>query len=91
MNTSMKFFTIIIVTKYFHLSFSIINRGKLLNSAMNSLHNFDRSLDNFLAWLSEAESSLESMEVDAERAAITTGSRHQEVVNTLPHHQLKVS
>lgn len=36
---------------------------------MNSLHTFDRSLDKFLAWLSEAESSLEAMEsmADADR------------------------
>lgn len=31
---------------------------------MNSLHNFDRSLDKFLAWLSEAESSLETVDSD---------------------------
>lgn len=54
---------------------------------MNSLHNFDRSLDKFLAWLSEAESSLESVEVDAERAT-SSSSRHPE--SALPHHQLKV-
>ena len=34
---------------------------------MNSLHNFDRSIDKFLAWLSETESSLEGVEADVDR------------------------
>lgn len=66
---------------------SIVLRGKLLNSALNSLHNFDRSLDKFLAWLSEAESSLECVEVDADRA----GVRRDEVANRQFSKQLKVS
>ena len=53
---------------YFPLfHFSIVNRGKSLHSAMNSLHNFDRSIDKFLAWLSETESSLEGVEADVDR------------------------
>lgn len=34
---------------------------------MNSLQNFDRSLDKFLAWLSEAESTLENFESETEK------------------------
>lgn len=48
-------------------SSSIINRGKALNSAMSSLQNFDKSIDNFLAWLSEAESTMECAEVETDR------------------------
>lgn len=67
--------------------FSIINRGKLLHSAMNSLHNFDRSLDKFLAWLSEAESSMEGLEAEADRL----GGRRDQGALRRPQHQLKVS
>jgi hypothetical protein len=45
-------------------SFSIIARGKALNSAVSSLQNFDRSLEKFVAWLSEAESLLDAAERD---------------------------
>lgn len=69
------------------LRFSIVLRGKLLNSALNSLHNFDRSLDKFLAWLSEAESSMESVEVEADRA----GTRRDESATRHFSKQLKVS
>lgn len=65
---------------------SIINRGKLLHSAMNSLHNFDRSLDKFLAWLSEAESSMEGLEAEADRL----GGRRDQGALRRPQHQLKV-
>lgn len=61
-------------------------RGKLLNSALNSLHNFDRSLDKFLAWLSEAESSMECVEGEADRVA---GRRDEPVVRQFSK-QLKV-
>lgn len=54
---------------------------------MNSLHNFDRSLDNFLAWLSEAESSMEGLEADADRL----GGRRDQGALRRPQHQLKVS
>lgn len=63
---------------------SIINRGKLLNSAMNSLQNFDRSLDKFLAWLSEAESTLENIEAEMEKS---DGNRKR---SSYQQHQLKV-
>ncbi|VEN49818.1 unnamed protein product [Callosobruchus maculatus] len=57
---------------YQRLDACIINRGKLLHSALSSLHNLDRSLDKFLAWLSEAESALETLEGegDARRATV---------------------
>ncbi|XP_049955396.1 dystrophin-like [Schistocerca serialis cubense] len=73
--------------RYGNLNSSIINRGKLLHSAMSSLHNFDRSLDKFLAWLSEAESSMECVESDADRL----GSRRDAGAIRQPLHQLKVS
>lgn len=44
----------------------VINRGKLLHSALSSLQNLDRSMDKFLGWLSEAESVLETLETEAE-------------------------
>jgi hypothetical protein len=65
---------------------SIVNRGKSLNSAMNSLQNFDRSLDKFHAWLSEAESSLESADLEADRL----GGRRDPASVRLPLQQLKV-
>jgi len=53
---------------------------------MNSLHNFDRSLDKFLAWLSEAESSMEGLEAEADRL----GGRRDQGALRRPQHQLKV-
>lgn len=53
---------------------------------MASLHNFDRSLDKFLAWLSEAESSIEGLEAEADRLG---GKRDQGALRR-PQHQLKV-
>ncbi|KAK3925763.1 Dystrophin, isoform B, partial [Frankliniella fusca] len=67
--TRVKKMTEMVNQRYQNLNSSIVNRGKMLQSAMNSLHTFDRSLDKFLAWLSEAESSLEAMEADADRLA----------------------
>lgn len=51
---------------YNRLDACVINRGKLLHSALSSLQNLDRSLDKFLAWLSEAESVVETLEGDVE-------------------------
>lgn len=51
---------------YVRLDACMMNRGKLLHSALNSLQNLDRSTDKFLAWLSEAESILESLESEVE-------------------------
>ncbi|XP_076298164.1 dystrophin, isoforms A/C/F/G/H isoform X11 [Lasioglossum baleicum] len=84
--TRVKKMTETINQRYNNLNTSIINRGKLLHSAMNSLHNFDRSLDNFLAWLSEAESSMEGLEADADRL---DGRRDQGALRR-PQHQLKI-
>jgi hypothetical protein len=53
---------------------------------MNSLHNFDRSLDKFLAWLSEAESSMECVEAETDRL----GGRRDPGLLRQPLHQLKV-
>ena len=47
------------------LYFNRVNaRGRALNAAMSSLHSFDRSLDKFMAWLSDTESALESLELE---------------------------
>lgn len=53
---------------------------------MNSLQNFDRSLDKFHAWLSEAESSMEGVELEADRL----GGRRDPSSVRLPLQQLKV-
>ncbi|RVE43474.1 hypothetical protein evm_011872 [Chilo suppressalis] len=50
--------------RYNELNNSIIARGKALNSAVSSLQNFDRSLEKFVAWLSEAESLLDAADRD---------------------------
>ncbi|XP_035721522.1 dystrophin, isoforms A/C/F/G/H-like isoform X2 [Vespa mandarinia] len=84
--TRVKKMTETINQRYNNLNTSIINRGKLLHSAMNSLHNFDRSLDKFLAWLSEAESSMEGLEAEADRL----GGRRDQGALRRPQHQLKV-
>ncbi|KAK0097092.1 hypothetical protein PV326_003328 [Microctonus aethiopoides] len=85
--TRVKKMTEMINQRYNNLNTSIINRGKLLHSAMNSLHNFDRSLDKFLAWLSEAESSMEGLETEADRL----GGRRDQGALRRPQHQLRVS
>ncbi|XP_075226861.1 dystrophin isoform X2 [Lycorma delicatula] len=72
--------------RYNNLNTSIVSRGKLLHSAMNSLHNFDRSLDKFLAWLSEAESSIECFENEADHSGSGSGSGRRD---RQPSHQLK--
>ncbi|KAI4501579.1 hypothetical protein M0802_003456 [Mischocyttarus mexicanus] len=83
--TRVKKMTETINQRYNNLNTSIINRGKLLHSAMNSLHNFDRSLDKFLAWLSESESSMEGLEAEADRL----GGRRDQGALRRPQHQLK--
>ncbi|XP_045779369.1 dystrophin, isoforms A/C/F/G/H-like isoform X8 [Maniola jurtina] len=50
--------------RYNELNNSIVARGKALHSAVSSLQNFDRSLEKFVAWLSEAESLLDAAERD---------------------------
>ncbi|XP_022178731.1 dystrophin, isoforms A/C/F/G/H-like isoform X1 [Myzus persicae] len=53
--------------RFQNLNTNIINRGKVLHSAINSLQNLDKSFDNFLGWLSEAESSMETIEAEFDR------------------------
>ncbi|XP_031638601.1 dystrophin, isoforms A/C/F/G/H isoform X5 [Contarinia nasturtii] len=53
--------------RYNNLNNVVINRGKLLQTAVHSLQLFDRSMDQFLAWLSEAESLCENAEQEIER------------------------
>ncbi|CAH0760443.1 unnamed protein product [Diatraea saccharalis] len=50
--------------RYNELNNSIIARGKALNAAVSSLQNFDRSLEKFVGWLSEAESLLDAADRD---------------------------
>ncbi|KAL1131826.1 hypothetical protein AAG570_011438 [Ranatra chinensis] len=59
--------TEVINQRFNDLNTSIVNRGKGLHSAINSLHNFDRSLEKFLAWLSEVESGLEAVETEVDK------------------------
>ncbi|CAD7092949.1 unnamed protein product [Hermetia illucens] len=53
--------------RYNNLNNAVINRGKLLHAAVHNLQSFDRSMDQFLAWLSEAESQCESVESEIDR------------------------
>ncbi|KAJ8917505.1 hypothetical protein NQ315_005554 [Exocentrus adspersus] len=73
---------------YLRLDACIINRGKLLHSALSSLQNLDRSLDKFLAWLSEAESVLETLEGDVEsrRAAHQLKELQADIDRQAPTH-----
>ena len=48
--------------RYKNMTNSVVSRGKMLHAAVHSLQSFDRSLDQFLAWLSEAESLSETAE-----------------------------
>ncbi|XP_065582815.1 utrophin-like isoform X3 [Artemia franciscana] len=52
--------------RYAALVSSVTTRGKALNAAFGTLHHLDRSLDRFMAWLSDAESMLESVECETE-------------------------
>nr|XP_053632647.1 dystrophin, isoforms A/C/F/G/H-like isoform X3 [Cherax quadricarinatus] len=53
--------------RYSSLNSSIIARGKELHSAMNSLHNFDKALDKFASWMSEAESNTDLVELEVDK------------------------
>uniref|UniRef100_A0A182YMZ7 Protein detached n=1 Tax=Anopheles stephensi TaxID=30069 RepID=A0A182YMZ7_ANOST len=53
--------------RYNNLNNSIISRGKQLHAAIHSLQTFDRTFEQFLGWLSEAESLCENTESEAER------------------------
>ncbi|XP_051863050.1 dystrophin, isoforms A/C/F/G/H isoform X11 [Drosophila albomicans] len=53
--------------RYSNLNNGVINRGKQLHAAVHSLQSFDRSMDQFLAFLSETETLCENAESDIER------------------------
>ncbi|XP_053672403.1 dystrophin [Anopheles nili] len=53
--------------RYNNLNNSVISRGKQLHAAIHSLQTFDRTFEQFLGWLSEAESLCENTESEAER------------------------
>ncbi|XP_053684966.1 dystrophin, isoforms A/C/F/G/H isoform X2 [Sabethes cyaneus] len=53
--------------RYTNLNSAVISRGKMLHAAVHSLQSFDRTLDQFLGWLSEAESLCENTESDIDR------------------------
>ncbi|XP_052894793.1 dystrophin [Anopheles moucheti] len=53
--------------RYNNLNNSIISRGKQLHAAIHSLQTFDRTFEQFLGWLSEAESLCENTESEADR------------------------
>ncbi|CAG0921447.1 unnamed protein product [Notodromas monacha] len=50
--------------RYGVLNSSAVNRGKSLHAAVSSLHSWDKTVDKFLAWLSEAQSTLTCVEND---------------------------
>lgn len=60
----------------------------MLHSALSSLQNFDRSLDKFLAWLSEVESVVETLEGDTEsrRAAHQLKEIQADIERQAPTH-----
>ncbi|XP_055627609.1 dystrophin, isoforms A/C/F/G/H isoform X2 [Toxorhynchites rutilus septentrionalis] len=53
--------------RYNSLNNMVISRGKMLHAAVHSLQSFDRTLDQFLGWLSEAESMCENTESEIDR------------------------
>lgn len=53
--------------RYNNLNNAVISRGKMLHAAVHSLQSFDRTLDQFLGWLSEAESLCENTESEIDR------------------------
>jgi len=65
---------------------SIISRGDRINSAMSSLYNFDKSIDQFLAWISETESSVEALQNEIDRLPV-----RKDLTLRKPKNQLKVS
>ncbi|XP_055852378.1 dystrophin, isoforms A/C/F/G/H isoform X9 [Episyrphus balteatus] len=53
--------------RYANLNNGVIHRGKQLHAALHSLQSFDRTMDQFLAFLSESESLVENAESDIDR------------------------
>ncbi len=52
---------------YNHLLTSIQARGKALQNAFSSLQQLDRAIDRFLGWLTETESNLDALELEANK------------------------
>ncbi|XP_065094733.1 dystrophin-like isoform X2 [Ochlerotatus camptorhynchus] len=53
--------------RYNNLNNAVVSRGKMLHAAVHSLQSFDRTLDQFQGWLSEAESLCENTESEIDR------------------------
>ena len=53
--------------RYNALTTSIMNRGKLLHSGMTSLHSFEPAAERFCAWLSDIETTMQALEVEADK------------------------
>lgn len=60
-----------------------MSRGKLLHSGMHSLKSFQPAADSFCSWLSEIESSMEGLEIEASRLSIKYNSKE------IPPHEMK--
>ncbi|XP_069180920.1 LOW QUALITY PROTEIN: dystrophin [Procambarus clarkii] len=73
--------------RYSSLNSSIIARGKELHSAMNSLHNFDKALDKFASWMSEAESNTDLVELEVDKL----GPARRDPLARAPAMHLKLS
>ncbi|CAH2227189.1 jg14593 [Pararge aegeria aegeria] len=77
--------------RYNELNNSIVARGKALHSAVSSLQNFDRSLEKFVAWLSEAESLLDAAERDPHLLKIVLRRESSLAKNDTPDIQIQES
>ncbi|XP_047739356.1 dystrophin [Hyalella azteca] len=60
--------------RFNNLQANLAMRGKALHGAMNSTSNFDKALEKFFGWLSEAEASSNSADLDADNTQASTGS-----------------
>jgi hypothetical protein len=50
------------------LIFRTVNRSRSAQNAASSLHSWDKTVDKFLAWLSEARSTLNCVDNDSDVA-----------------------
>lgn len=57
---------------------------------MSSLHSYDRSLDKFMAWLSDAESALESLELELDSYGPGVKTSRERVLTQLKVGQRKL-
>ena len=53
--------------RYNALTTNIMNRGKLLHSGMTSLHSFEPAAERFCVWLSDMETTMQTLEVEADK------------------------